>query len=276
MANSNEPEYVRARSALLDALDALWTHRQSIILIGAQAIYLHTSEIEFAVALFTYDADLALDPRSLAKAPRIIEAMQAAGFSPTDQPGIYTRTDHSQVDLLVPAALGGRPGHRGAGLANHGNSAAMQVRGIEGALVDHRPTLITALEGKDPRQTVIEVAGPAALLVAKVHKVAERVGQHIRRQDDKDAFDIYRLLRAVQTENLATNLKRLRDHELSATVTQEALPLFEELFSDAAAIGTGMVIRHVEGLEDADFIAASCVGLSQDLLNALGDSQLNG
>lgn len=272
MANSNEPEYIRARSALLDALEALGPHRQSIILIGAQAIYLHTGETEFAVAPFTYDADLALDPRSLAEAPRIIEAMQAAGFSPTDQPGIYTKTDRSQVDLLVPAALGGRPGHRGAGLGHHGNRAAMQVRGIEGALVDCKPTPITAMEANDPRQFVIEVAGPAALLVAKVHKVAERVGQPLHRQDDKDAFDIYRLLRAVQTEDLATNLKRLRYHELSATVTQEALPLFKELFSEATAIGTQMVIRHVEGLEDVDFIAASCVSLSQDLLNALGDS----
>jgi hypothetical protein len=269
MADFIEPEYIKARAALLDALDGLEPHIQSIILIGAQAIYLHTGEAEFAVAPFTYDADLALDPRSLAEVPNLIEAMQAAGFSPTHQPGIYTKTDRSQVDLLVPAALGGRPGHQGAGLGHHGNRAAMQVRGIEGALVDHKPTPITALEANDPRQFVIGVAGPAALLVAKVHKVAERAGQPLHRQDDKDAFDIYRLLRAVETVELATNLKRLRNHDISATVTREALSLFEELFSAESTIGTQMVVRHVEGLEDPDFIAASCVSLSRDLLNAI-------
>jgi len=31
-----------ARSALLDALEALREHRNSVIVIGAQAIYLHT------------------------------------------------------------------------------------------------------------------------------------------------------------------------------------------------------------------------------------------
>ena len=34
---------IRARSALLDALDALGVHRESIVVIGAQAIYLHTA-----------------------------------------------------------------------------------------------------------------------------------------------------------------------------------------------------------------------------------------
>ncbi|MFQ6026319.1 MAG: GSU2403 family nucleotidyltransferase fold protein [Dehalococcoidia bacterium] len=268
MADSNQLEYIRARCALLDALEGLEAHRHSIILIGAQAIYLHTGATEFTVPEFTYDADLALDPRSLTDDPRIIEAMQEAGFSQTDQPGIF-RNDHSQVDLLVPAALGGRPGHRGAGLGPHGNLAAMQVRGIEGALVDHQPMWITALDRADSRSFVVEVAGPAALLVAKVHKVAERTEEPAHRQDDKDAFDIYRLLLAIQTEELATNLKRLRDHELSATVSQEALSLFEEHFGDRTSTGTRMVVRNVAGLEDPDFIAASCVSLSQDLLNAL-------
>jgi hypothetical protein len=100
MADSIGHEYIRARSALLDALDGLGPHRESVILIGAQAIYLHTGDTEFSVAPFTYDADLALDPRSLPDAPKIIEAMREAGFTQTDQPGIFTKSDRSQVDLL--------------------------------------------------------------------------------------------------------------------------------------------------------------------------------
>jgi hypothetical protein len=35
-------EYIEARRTLLDALDALESHRDSLVLIGAQAVYLHT------------------------------------------------------------------------------------------------------------------------------------------------------------------------------------------------------------------------------------------
>jgi hypothetical protein len=55
-------EYVAARRALLDALEALREHIDSIVVVGAQAVYLHTGAAELAVAEFTTDADLALDP----------------------------------------------------------------------------------------------------------------------------------------------------------------------------------------------------------------------
>jgi len=38
------PEYVAARRILLDALDALHDHIDSLILVGAQAVYLHTGD----------------------------------------------------------------------------------------------------------------------------------------------------------------------------------------------------------------------------------------
>ncbi|MDN5852236.1 MAG: hypothetical protein L0K86_05185 [Actinomycetia bacterium] len=41
---------VRARSVLLDALIALEAHRDSVVVIGAQAIYLHTGGASVAVA----------------------------------------------------------------------------------------------------------------------------------------------------------------------------------------------------------------------------------
>ena len=51
------------------------------------------------------------------------------------------------------------------------------------------------------------MAGPAALLVSKVHKVWERLEDgDVRRQEQlpKDAFDIYRLLLAIDTAELAS------------------------------------------------------------------------
>ena len=42
MPGDPDPLYVRARSALLDATDALAVHLDAIVLVGAQAIYLCT------------------------------------------------------------------------------------------------------------------------------------------------------------------------------------------------------------------------------------------
>jgi hypothetical protein len=61
---------VAARSALLDALDA---HREALVLIGAQAIYLHTGAAIVALAEATKDSDLAVDPRQLKDEPLLDE-----------------------------------------------------------------------------------------------------------------------------------------------------------------------------------------------------------
>ena len=37
--------------------------------------------------------------------PRVIDAMQNAGYILSDQPGIYRRDDGVQVDLLVPEPI---------------------------------------------------------------------------------------------------------------------------------------------------------------------------
>ncbi len=37
-----DPRYIAARKTLLDALDALSEHQQSLVLAGAQAVYLRT------------------------------------------------------------------------------------------------------------------------------------------------------------------------------------------------------------------------------------------
>ena len=106
---------IRARRVLLDVLGGLKEQHHAIILVGAQAIYLHTGDADLAVAPFTQDADLVVNPMTLGPIPVLAEAMQAAGFTQTEQPGIWTsRQGGVTVDLLVPESLGGRPGKRAA------------------------------------------------------------------------------------------------------------------------------------------------------------------
>ena len=271
MEAATDERTISAREGLLDAVEGLGPHSEAVILVGAQAIYVHIGEVSagFAVSPFTYDADIALDPALLGSAPTIIDAMAGAGFNLTDQPGLYIRESGAQVDLLVPAAVGG-PGRRGARLDVHGNRAAMKVHGLEGALVSHAPRRISSLVTGSDRSCVVEVAGPSALLVAKVHKISERVDDPLRRATiDKDAFDIYRILLAVDISELAAEVRLLQASAVSSEVTSEAMTKFRELFGARSGMGTELVAQHVVGLEDYDFITASSEALSQELLDAM-------
>ncbi len=272
MATPTDANYVRARAGLLDALAALGPLREAAVLVGAQAVYEYTRDraSDYPVSPFTFDADLALVPELLVEDPRIIDAMENAGYALTDQPGIYKNETGVQVDLLVPEAVGGRKG-RGAELGVHGRRAARQVRGLEGALVSRRPMTLAALEPRDSRTYEINVAGPAALLVAKIHKLADRTSvDDVRRLNHKDAFDIFRLLQAVDAQELVAEISLLAGAPMAAEVTTEAMVKFRELFGTATAIGTQLVTEHVAGIENRDVIIASSVALSEDLIERVG------
>jgi hypothetical protein len=269
--------YVLARRVLLDALEALGTHRDAIVLVGAQAIYLRAGEADLAVAPFTTDADLAIDPAALAEIPPLEQSLMSAGFFPksSSSVGIWiTRRPTSRsaypevaVDLLVPASVSPGKGRRAARLRGHDARAARIVKGLDGALVDSDLMRLGSLEKDDPRSFEIRVAGPAALLVAKLHKIAER--HQTDRQSDKDALDIYRLLRGVETSELAERFSRLLADPRSATVASEAKELLERQLTTRSGAGIEMAIRSAGPLQDAEVLAASCEALAKDLLAEL-------
>jgi hypothetical protein len=263
--NRSEPEHVLARRVLLDALDALGPHRRAVVLVGAQAIYLHVGEGDLAVAPYTTDGDLVIDPRELDDEPALAAAMEAAGFELTVRPGTWTmKPAGGQVDLLVPAALGG-PGRRGARLGVHGTEVARKASGLEAAVVDHSRVRLAALDPVDGRSFDVRVAGVSALLVAKLHKISERKDTVDRRQD-KDGLDVLRILRFADTAYLAEVMKKLSSHSISKEITSRARSLLAELFADPKAVGTRMAVRASAGLEDEAAIALSCEVLARRLL----------
>jgi nucleotidyltransferase-like protein len=273
MPGEPDRQYVVARSVLLDALEALGAQREAVILVGAQAIYLHTGAVELAIAEFTTDADLALDPRLLQPAPEIESAMTAAGFHRGNRVGVWAvsrdidgTATNVEVDLMVPEAIGGG-GSRAARLAGHAKHVARKARGLEAALVDKRATVIVALEATDARSFSISAAGPAALIVSKIHKIRERLAERTsRRVDDKDALDVLRLLQATRTETLAATFVQLLNTEMARTVTDEALTALNELFSNPRAVGPQMAVRSAGPLADPDEIAGSCAVLASELV----------
>src|SRR6266487_4284835 len=102
-----DPLYVSARAALLEAVEALGTHRDAIVLVGAQAIYLHTGDADLAVAEYTTDADFAVRPDELADAPLLGELLTARGFTPREHPGSWLSPEGVYIDIMVPEALAG-------------------------------------------------------------------------------------------------------------------------------------------------------------------------
>ena len=267
MIGDPDPVYVQAREALLDAADALAPHLDSIVLVGAQAIYLHTGSADLAVAEFTTDADFSLDPTDLDDSPLIDSLLRSKGFLPREHPGGWTSPTGIYVDLMVPEALAG-VGRRSADLGLHGKRVARRALGLEGATVDCSRITIPALDLSDPREVTMNVAGPGALLVAKLHKLGERVANNDRVKD-KDALDVFRILRAVQTHDLAQRIVVLRRSPNCQTVTETALVLLRDLFGNSNGEGVLLACRATELLMDPSELTQSAMFLTNDLLEAV-------
>ncbi|WP_206673548.1 hypothetical protein [Pseudactinotalea terrae] len=261
---------VMARTGLLDALAALEAHLEALVLIGAQAAYLHTGATEIALAEFTTDWRRGTRPRppghrtvgrggdersrlrsgSSAECPRVVDlARRCAGRS--DGAGRRRRSRPprctcaaARVDVDAPGE-----GHRGC--------VGRQRQD------DHRVARRERLAGvRDFR------CRAGGLLVAKLHKIGDRL-EHQSRRDNKDAHDIYRLLRAVQTQDLAAGVQRLLGHEVSAVVTREALDLLRTLFEAGAdAAGSRMAGAAEELVGDPEVVSAALALLAQDLIAA--------
>lgn len=247
-----------------------------MIVIGAQAIYLRTAGSPVALAEATKDSDLALDPRKLDDDPLLEEAMSRAGFYPDlvkGQPGGWLNPEGIPVDLMVPEVLAG-PGSKGARRARippHDRRVARRARGLEAAVVDNTVMEVAALELTDPRTYRVRVAGPAALLVAKLHKIAERAADSPGRLNDKDAHDTYRILIGVDTVELVSALEVLRCDPVSGETTNQAIEYLAKLFAVGPdALGPSMAGRAEEGIGEPETVALSASLLAADLVQALG------
>jgi hypothetical protein len=223
------------------------------------------------------DGDLVLDPQRLASTPPLEQALRAAGFVPQsgDAVGAWLAPCRTAggldidvpIDFMVPAAVSTGPGRRSARLPGHDARLARKVRGLAGALVDADLRPLASLETGDPRSFGLRIAGPAALLVAKLHKIQERSGTS--RLNDKDALDVLRLLRGTPTENLAVRLRSVLADPRSGEVARLALPWLRELFGGRRGAGVDMALRSAGGLVDEAELRASSVTLVEDLLAAL-------
>ncbi len=217
------------------------------------------------VAPYTTDGDLALDPAKLADSPTLEAAMRAAHFHLDAEPGIWLARAQVAgedvlipVDLIVPDGVATGGGRRDARLQGQGTRVARRARGLEAALIDHSPMVVSALDSRDQRSVRVEVAGPAALLVAKLHKLHDRVtSERSTRIDDKDAADVLRIMQTTEPANVADTLTALCGDPVAGEPTATALAHLDALFGRrgrrgiemaSRALRTGMPAARVEAL----------------------------
>jgi hypothetical protein len=278
-----DPEYVEARRVLLNALEALALHAPALVIAGAQAVYLRVGDGDLAVAPYTTDGDIAVDPESLAPDPTIEAAMNAAGFELSLQgghiePGIWVAeaviNDQKvliPVDLIVPEGFAPPGGRRGARLGPHGNRAARRAVGLEASLVDNSPMTVSALDPADRRSVTVGVAGVPALMVAKAHKLHDRVGRgRPDRLDDKDAGDVFRMMQRAPAKAVGETLAGLREHPVAGPPTAAAVEYIDELFGRRGRAGIEMAARSFGGAIPLARVEAVSVAYTAALRDVLG------
>jgi hypothetical protein len=123
-----------------------------------------------------------------------------------------------------PRVAPGNPKRRGVELPAARPTGDPSRDGLEAALFDHDRRTIAALESVDERRFTIAVAGPVALLVAKLQKITDRQ-------------DVYRLLRTSRPKHSLTASERLGlgAAELTEDVPGTAAAQLRALFGSASA-----------------------------------------
>ncbi len=251
--------HVVARRVLLDGLTALSDQLDALTVVGAQAVYLRTPQAALRTSPFTSDGDISIDPDRLQDAPLLDQALQEAGFEllRDNQPGLWARTQRIgdrevpiEFDLLMAKGLAPKIGSRSVKIPPHGVMSARWVPGLEVAAVDRSPMNITGIEPSDTRTITVNVAGPAALLVAKAFKINDRLKQadtRPARLTDKDAGDVLRIIRAIPVAQVAASFTSLCEDPRVGETTREGLQLLKDLFGGPATPGVDMAVQALSG-----------------------------
>ena len=276
---SFDPLYVEARKILLDALVALAPHGDAVIVVGAQAVYLRTNETELAIAPYTTDGDLALNPSLLGDDPELEKVMGDAGFHLQPQPGgnlapgvwlatveVDGQTHDVPVDLIVPEGATTGGGRRGARLGAHGNRAARRAVGLEATLIDHSRRAHHRIGSNRPAfhrsrsrrsRSAVRRQGPQA---QRPNRIPED-----GRIDDKDAADVVRLMQSVPAAEVRNTLNALANDPMAGEPVRDGIVYLKGLFARRGRPGIEMAARAMRVAMDAATVEVICTSYMAQL-----------
>jgi hypothetical protein len=272
MPESSIPrEYVIARRVLLDCLDLLAAQSGALVLVGAQAIYLQTPVLDEGVPASTTDGDIAIDPDLLFENPDLAEVLESAGFRPHTSPGTWFSPEGVPIDLMVPSGALPASSRRTAPLEGQSERTARRTSGLELALRDNNTMELRALDPNDTRVALIKVASPAALVVAKLIKLDERIaGPKPDRILAKDASDVLRMLRYNDAAAIGATLGRFAAESVGSGTIETAVEFLRSQLALRTSPVVELAVEYHRQFETGAQITVSYRTLAQRLVDGYG------
>ena len=272
MPESSIPrEYVTARRVLLDCLLLLSAQSEALVLVGAQAIYLQTPVLDVGLPASTTDSDIAIDPDLLFENPDLAEVLESAGFRPHTSPGTWFSPEGVPIDLMVPSGALPASSRRTAPLEGQSGRTARRTSGLELALHDNNTMELRALDPNDTRIATVKVASPAALVVAKLIKLAERIaGPKPDRVLAKDASDVLRILRYNDATTIGASLGRFSAESVGSGTIETAVEFLRSQLALRTSPVVELAVEYHRQFETGAQITTSYRTLAQRLVEAYG------
>lgn len=264
-------EYVIARRVLLDCLELLAAQSEALVLVGAQAIYLQTPVLDVGLPASTTDSDIAIDPDLLFENPDLAEVLESAGFRPHTSPGTWFSPEGVPIDLMVPSGALPASSRRTAPLEGQSGRTARRTSGLELALHDNNTMELRALDPNDTRIATVKVASPAALVVAKLIKLAERIaGPKPDRVLAKDASDVLRILRYNDATTIGASLGQFAAESVGSGTIETAVEFLRSQLALRTSPVVELAVEYHRQFETGAQITASYRTLAQRLVEAYG------
>jgi hypothetical protein len=238
MTDSTAPrtEIEWSRRAIINVVDVLAAHAESLTLVGAHAVLLRTMDLDVP-RMPHGDGDLGMTPGLAGDLPSIETLLAKAGYEhrTTARPGLWgtdpydevdgIRSFREKIDLLAPRGLSGTAGRSKRGVpalqSAHGKLAVGNALGLE--LAAFNRSRMTIVDIADPRMSAeIYVAEIPALILAKGSKIGERLREPRKGAvRDKDFGDLWRLMAVARPGDTARVIAEFFDHpEVGADVRQ--------------------------------------------------------
>lgn len=128
------------------------------------------------------------------------------------------------------------------------------------------------MDPTDERTFIVDVAGPTALPVSKLHKIGERTAQAEARPDRviaKDAPDSYRLMLHLGPKTAVDRFAFLLEDPIAGPSTRTALGYLQALFGAPAAAGVRLAVEGLRSDIPADRVEVVCVNFARSVLHQL-------